>query len=62
METSTLNLILGFGFGFVSFALAYKWIVEGIIAYRMYCSNDDDTQTITLEEFYEMLEDEDENY
>jgi len=62
METSTLNLILGFGFGFVSFAFAFKWIVEAIINYRM-ASSATHMVSMTAEEFEKMMtEEDDEEY
>ena len=62
METSTLNLILGFGFGFVSFAFAFKWIVEAIINYRM-ASGGINMVSMSAEEFDKMMtEEDDEEY
>jgi len=58
METSTLNLILGFGFGAVSFAFAFKWIVESIIHWKM--TNKVSTMvSMTAEEFEKIMMEED---
>jgi len=55
METSTLNLILGFGFGSISFAFAFKWIIESIIQWKM--SNQVSTMvTMDAEEFEKFME------
>tara|TARA_R110002153_G_scaffold57089_1_gene157155 strand:+ start:630 stop:818 length:189 start_codon:yes stop_codon:yes gene_type:complete len=58
METSTLNLILGFGFGAVSFGFAFKWIVESIIHWKM--SNQVSTMvTMDAQEFEKFMEGQD---
>ena len=55
METSTLNLILGMGFGLVSFAFAFKWIVNSIIDYKLTTKNSH-IINMTAEEFQKMVE------
>ena len=58
METSTLNLILGFGFGSISFAFAFKWIVESIIHWKM--TNQVSTMvTMDAQEFEKFMEGQD---
>ncbi len=58
METSTLNLILGFGVGSVSFAFAFKWIVESIIHWKM--TNKVSTMvTMDAQEFEKFMEGQD---
>tara|TARA_B110000967_G_scaffold205780_1_gene251054 strand:+ start:1416 stop:1604 length:189 start_codon:yes stop_codon:yes gene_type:complete len=55
METSTLNMILGLGFGFVSFAFGFKWVVESLIHWKM--TNQVSTMiTMDAEEFEKFME------